>query len=534
MNAAQCSLWAREIGERAAMAARLARDLPRFLRAPLTRDEVRDRVRRRLATREQRFLAIVDRAVYGSARSPYRRLLANAGCESGDLRALVARKGLEGALRHLVGLGVYVSFDEFKGRREAIRGSARFTFSDRDFDNPLDPPHLFSFTGGSGGPPSRVTRSLGSIAEGASIFGVALEAHGVRQPRTVFWVGGSVVWQLIHLKLGHTVDAWYVPTPSLPVLAEAAHRYVSGLTALGGRHLPLPAYCDLQAPEVIARWLVERARPDAPIVVNGRSSSAVRVAQAAQAMGRRLDGVTFHCRSEPFSAARRRLIEASGAQALPDYASVELAYMAYGCPGAIVSDDVHLSVDRYAVVERERAVGEAGPTVKALLFSTLSETTPKIAFNVELGDSARVEERDCGCLLGDLGLRTHLSEIRSFEKLSTEGTSFARTNVVQILEEVLPARFGGTALDYQLVEEEATDGASMLVLRVAPSVGPLDEGAVRATLLEELGRGSIVNEYQAGQLERAESVVVKRLQPLATGAGKVLPFHLARASMAGR
>lgn len=524
---------AREAGEVAMMAARLGRDLPRFLRRPLTPEQAREGVRRRMATRERRFLALIDRAVYGVARSPYRRLLANAGCERGDLHALVAQEGLEGALRRLVGLGVYVSFDELKGRREAVRGSARFAFSDRDFDNPLYPPHLFSYTGGSGGRPSRVTRSLANIAEGASIFGVALEAHGIRRPRNLYLVGGSVTWQLIHLKLGVTADAWFVPTASLPRVASLAYRYIAFLAARGGRSFPLPEHRDLQAPEVIARWLADRARPDAPIVVNGRASAAVRVAVAAKALGRSLEGVTFHCRSEPFTAARRRLIDESGARTLPDYASVELAYLSYGCPRATAPDDMHLSVDRYAVVERERPLYEGGPSVEALLFTTLGHTTPKIGLNVELGDSAKVEVRDCGCLLGELGLRTHLAEIRSFEKLSTEGTSFARSNVVQILEEVLPERFGGTALDYQLAEEEGADGTSLLVLRVAPGVGAVDEGALREALLAELGRGGLADAYQADLIRRAESIVVRRLAPIATRAGKVLPFQLARAELAG-
>ena len=151
-----------------------------------------------------------------------------------------------------------------------------------------------------------------------------------------------------------------------------------------------------------------------------------------------------------------------------------------------------------------------------------------IALNVELGDSARLEERECGCPLGALGLRTHLSEIRSFEKLSTEGTTFARAEVVRILEEALPRRFGGTAVDYQLVEDEAADGTAQLVLRVDPNVGSLDETSVRAALLAELGRGSMVDRYQAALLQRAQSVVVQRRPPLATGAGKLFPFTVNR------
>jgi hypothetical protein len=233
---------------------------------------------------------------------------------------------------------------------------------------------------------------------------------------------------------------------------------------------------------------------------------------------------------EPLSAARRRPIEAAGARALPGYAAVDISSIAYACAAGSDPDDLHLCLDRYAVVERSRPVFEHGPGVDALLLTTLSPHAPKIALNAEPGDSARIEQRQCGCLLGEIGLTTHLSDLRSFEKLSSEGTSFARGNVLQILEEVLPARFGGSALDYQLVEEEAPSGAMLLILRVHPRVGPLDEAAVRAVLLQELGRGGMVDRYQASLVKRARSIVVRRLAPLSTRAGKVLPFHLARAA----
>ena len=48
----------------AAMGARLARDLPRYLRTPLSLEDARAQVSRELATREERFLDLVDRAVY--------------------------------------------------------------------------------------------------------------------------------------------------------------------------------------------------------------------------------------------------------------------------------------------------------------------------------------------------------------------------------------------------------------------------------------------------------------------------------------
>ena len=83
-------------GENAAMLARLARDLPRALRNPSSPQEARERLRRRLVTREQRLLAIVERAIYGYPRSPYLRLLRHVGSELGDFPALLAREGRRG------------------------------------------------------------------------------------------------------------------------------------------------------------------------------------------------------------------------------------------------------------------------------------------------------------------------------------------------------------------------------------------------------------------------------------------------------
>jgi len=364
------------------------------------------------------------------------------------------------------------------------------------------------------------------VTDTATSFAVVLAAHGMERPRNLFWIGGSPSWLLTLLRLGHTVDAWYYPIHPLPAAARIGLGYIGGLARLAGHRTPRLQHADLLAPEPIVRWLAAHA--DRPILVNTVASSAVRISVVAAEMGVSLAGVTFNSRSEMLSPARRAAIEASGAAALANYATVEVSSIGYGCPRGVAADDLHLCLERYAVVERERAVFDGGPLVDALLFTTLSENAPKVALNVETGDSARIERRACGCLMGDLGLTTHLSEVRSFEKLSSEGTTFARASVLAILEGVLPQRFGGSPLDYQIVEIAGADAASRLQLRIHPRLGLLDHGAVRAVLLEELARGGMVDAYQARLIERAAAVVVVRQPPLATAAGKVLPFHLAR------
>ena len=80
-------------------------------------------VRTRLQRRGDDFLAVARRSIYGWPASPYRRLLAHAGCEYGDLERLVRDDGVEGALATLLQHGVFLTVEEFKGRRPAVRGT---------------------------------------------------------------------------------------------------------------------------------------------------------------------------------------------------------------------------------------------------------------------------------------------------------------------------------------------------------------------------------------------------------------------------
>lgn len=518
---------ARRGAQDAAMLGRMLRDLPGFLRRPLSLGEARANISRRLAARERSFLDLMERTVFSRPCSPYARLLGIAGCEPGDVRALVAREGLEGALAQLARHGVYVTFDEFKGRREAIRGSQRLRFQDWEFDNPLIAPHFVNLTGGSRGRPNRVPRSLAAFDGLAGFLGVTLDAHGVGRSRHLLWLNGPIDWLMMYGRLGRRIDDWFYPLSPLAWQIRLGSRCLAAVSRLAGRPFPLPRPCDVGQPDRMARILAQRRRRTPTLVVNTIVSSAVRVAVEAERLELDLSGVIFILEGEPLTEARRRQIEGVGARAIANYASMELNTLGYSCASGSEPDDVHFAGDRYAVLTRERAAVSDGPSVDALLFTSLTLAESKIALNVELGDAALVEDRECGCELGRLGLRTHLTRIRSFEKLSGEGVTFARSELTALLESTAPSRFGGTSLDYQLVEEEASDGLTRFVLRVNPSVGPLDEAALCRLVLEELGRSDIVTRHQATLLARVGALRVLRAPPLATRAGKVLPFYLA-------
>lgn len=508
--------------------ARLTRDLPAFLRRPIGATEAAARTRARLADREALFLASAERAIYGHPRSPYLRLLRHAGCEAGDLRMLVRREGVEGALVALAARGVYVTFDELKGRREAVRGSARFRFSPRDFDSPLVRPHYVTYTGGSRGVPVQVPRSLPYVEELTSSRSVSLAAFGLDGQPHAFWLTNPMTTMLMSMKAGSDALLWVHALRRFPLKGRLGARYLRAMGRLIGQPMPPPRFLPPEQLPGLARWVGRRLREHGPFVFDCVPSSAVRLAVAAHAAGISLAGLSFCLQSEPLTRARHAHIAAAGARRVVHYTSIEMSGLAASCAASPEADDLHVFTDRYAIVERERPLTDGGPTVRALLVTTLTPTVATVALNTEPGDYARMERRACGCSLGDLGLTTHLSEVRSFEKLSGEGVTFVRSNVLPIIEEVLPARFGGTAVDYQLCEEEGPDSTTRMVLRVSPSVGDVDEAALKATLLEHLAVGGLVDRHHAELLRLAGSVAVERRPPQPTPAGKVLPLQLLR------
>lgn len=122
----------------------------------------------------------------------------------------------------------------------------------------------------------------------------------------------------------------------------------------------------------------------------------------------------------------------------------------------------------------------------------------------------------------------HLREIRSFRKLTGEGVTLVGTDLERLLEEVLPARFGGSALDYQFAEEEDEGGFTRLTLRVAPEISLGDEAGavdyVLAHLPDSLGGQGLVHTTW----REAGTIRIRRERPTMTTRGKLLPLDILR------
>src|SRR5262249_49353482 len=115
-----------------------------------------------------------------------------------------------------------------------------------------------------------------------------------------------------------------------------------------------------------------------------------------------------------------------------------------------------------------------------------------------------------------------------------EGVTLVGSEVLSVLEEVLPARFGGTPIDYQLLEEEDERGFTRLSLVVSPSIKIADERAVLAALLDALGEKSVADGLTRAIWSNAGTVRIKRMEPIRTARGKLMPLHLSRGGAARR
>lgn len=517
----------------AARSARLLLRLPGFLRQPLAIDECRRIVQRRLDRRQEDFLQLLRAAVIGNPASPYHALLRHAGCEWGDLERMVRRDGLEEALASLFRAGVYLTTDEYKGRRPMVRGSSQIQVTPRRLQNPLAAPDFLAQTGGSRGAATSIPLALAGMRDRAVNMALTLHVRGGSAWRKAIWEMSGIAPLLWYSASGEPVSRWFtkadLDAPELPrsqawkIRLEAALLTWAGRRS--GRSLPRRVYVPVDAPLAIVRWM-ERTLADGAIPHLWTSTSAaVRVCREAQRAGASLAGAQFTVTGEPVTLARLDAIAQAGAMAVPDYGSADSGgSVSSGCLAPQAPDDVHLFSDLNAVI---RADGPTPPR-GALLLTSLRATSPFIFINLVMGDCAVLTERACGCPLEALGWRTHLHGIRSFEKLTAGGMTFMDTDVVRVLEEVLPQRFGGGPADYQLVEDAADNGQPRLRLFVHPNVGPADAARLMETFLAALAGGSDTERLMVNQLRQERILDVERAAPHATSSGKVLHLWSAR------
>jgi hypothetical protein len=244
---------------------------------------------------------------------------------------------------------------------------------------------------------------------------------------------------------------------------------------------------------------------------------------AAREHGLDLTGTLFRLGGEPLTPARAAVVASTGSRAASSYSMAELGRIGVPCAAPTSTDDLHLLTDKLAVLVRPRS-GAREDAASALHFTTLRPTSPKLMINVETDDYAVVQDRRCGCLIGELGFSRHVHAIRSHEKLTSEGMTFEGSEVLTLVEETLPARFGGAPTDYQLVDEVDSELPSVAIV-VSPGVGDVDEDEVVRVVLAALEQGGAGSRLMTGLWRDGGTLRVVRREPIATPPGKVLPIH---------
>ncbi len=513
-----------------------ARRLGSWLRAPLDLAGARDVVRTALGRREAELLATLRNGVYSQPHSPYLALLRHAGIELGDIEAAVRGEGVEGALARLYDAGIRVTLDELKGRVPITRPGLELAVSTHDFKNPLARADLRLIGGGTRAPQRYVPIDLRLYGRDAAHLRLFQNAAGLEGRPIAAWrpslpANPGIYHALLHAKLGQRTERWFAQLPPYPPRASVRSSGLLAVTlsvaALVGAGIPWPRHVPLERAAEVARWLAGHVAAGRRPYLNTTASGAVRVCEAARAEGLDIAGTAFRVGGEPYTPARDKVLTTAGCTGFPLLQSNEVGRIGVTCAARRNIDEVHLLLDKLAVLRRD-VEARTRRVEGALVLTTLWSRAPKLLLNVESDDTAVVEQGRCGCALGELGLDTRLHTIRSWEKLTTEGMTFTAALTIRLVEEVLPERFGGGPTDYQLVEDRSGPISQVLIL-VSPRVGPVDAEAVRETALSTLAAAGMGPRFMADSWREAGLPRVERREPYATGRPKILPLHVIEA-----
>jgi hypothetical protein len=506
--------------------------LREFLKETLTLEKCKEIVKRRLEERDKNFIDIVKRTIYDNETSPYLKLLKLAGCEFGDFRSCVIRDGVEKTLEALRQSGVYLTYDEFKGRKDVIREGKSFRFEQSDFNNPTLSHHLTVRTGGTTGPGVKVPVAFEYIAQVAVHQAFLFDIHRLWDAPFAMWFpifpGAAGVNTLLrNTKAGKPPLKWFSQIDREYINPSLTHKLrTNGLVYTGrffGGKFPRPEFVDLNSASKIAEWIAKMIKKISQCYIATFPSSAVRICNAVKEYGLNIEGTTFVIVGEPITPTKYNEIKSVGANVVPQYGFTEASTVGFGCAEPEQIDEVHFFRDSFALIQHKRKPPYLDKSIGAFLFTSLLSRAPKILFNVETGDYGVLKSRKCGCGFEDLGLMDHIHSIRSFEKITSEGMNLAGFDLVRLIEEVLPRKHGGDSTDYQIVEEEDENGFSRLIIIVSPDIGPINEKNLLQTILDNI-KTSFIPEI----FSQAGTFCMKRVHPVSTESGKIFPLHIKR------
>ncbi len=512
----------------------------RILKDPLTVQRSEEMIGERLRSRKENFLELLEKAVYGYPNSPYKALMDRAGRGFEEVRGMVMTGGVEETLSILHGDGIYIDILEFKGKKTAVRGTDSFTFKEKDFSNPLLSGGLGTRSGGTRSAGTSIVVPLEFIEQNNPYGVIAAHDNGIMEKPAIIWLpilpaGEGLFFSLRFTAMGNPPVKWFSQVDERYIRPSRMDRLKTKSAVWMARHygkrMAEPQFVDMRRTVDIARWMHNHRGDASGFSVVTYASSALRLVMEAKREGLGLGETVFWLMGEPLTDKIMEEIKGIGCRAYSLYGCNELMIIGQGCTNADMPDDMHFLSDKLAVIQRDRKVDHSDMAVEAFFFTTLLKSSPKIFLNTETGDYGCVETKHCGCALERLGFNRHIHTVRSFEKLTAEGATFVGSDLIPLVQRTLPAAFGGDAIDYQFLEEADEDGIPKLYILISPELGDIDEDRLREVVFETLTAGEYSHAYSRSYWTQAGTIMIKRMRPIPTARGKIVPLQIRRGAM---
>jgi hypothetical protein len=339
---------------------------------------------------------------------------------------------------------------------------------------------------------------------------------------------GGLIAMLSSAAAGRAPERWFSQLdPQAPGLSTSKRMANSLLPMMvWPRRLPRPIHVRASDPLPVLEWCHGALARGRGATLNVYPSSASRLAQLALDSGVSLDWLVLRLVGDPVTASKADRLRASGADPVNAYAFAQQGAVATACPHS-ADEELHLFEHEVAVIERARTRPDGVP-VHALLWTSISIDARSVWINVENDDYGKVDEGAvaCSCLLGEIGMRTRVSNLRGMSKAVTGGITLPSSMVDRLVDVLLPSRFGGGPGDWQLAEGDGP-ATSFLEVRADPRLGEVPEGAVVEAILEALVPTE-VGVLAASVWSDPGFIRLRRTPPVPAPSGKTLPFEALR------
>jgi len=511
--------------------ARIAWGLGNYLKAPMTIEKAKIDIKKRMDNRHSNFLALAKKLIYENQHSPYLKLLLWAGCEYKDLEDSIRHQGVENTLEKLRDEGVYITLEEFKGKVPIRRNGLTFEICQTDFDNPfLMGKSIQGTTSGSRSSGTRVMYDWDFFTEEATNELMLYETHGLLNAPLVLWLPGlpsisGIHNLLVNIKFRRPPEKWFSHLDDGMVGNSLKNRlsieYLVWCCRMFGLRAPRPEFTDIHSATKVAEWMERTKKNKGISVVITFTSSAVHIVQAATEQGIDISGSVIFTGGEPLTEGRYTFIESAGVKVFPRYTATETGIIGASCGNRNCPDDMHVYTDRLAIIQRLRKTVVGGYSVNTYLFTSLSPNTGKVLLNTEIGDFGRLNIKPCRCLLGDLGMDVHISEVRSYDKLTGEGMTLLGSELNDIVGEMIE-KAGGGPDDYQFWEAQDSRGLNKLIIAISPEIRNLDEKDFIDSILKKLKSKDIGSNIASQIWRQADTLQVVRAHPKLTKGHKML------------